>query len=198
MKLQHKQIGTVANKTYKCMALPITKQGIDVDQYLCNIKGKMKAAVQSLNTYCNNKKISYSNRLTLYKAVIRSQLEYGIPVINYVSREIDRLDDLQNKTLKQILKINSDAHKSTTYVLTNHPSVQNRVHMMKMNFLLKLKQPKQNSLSHEVYRQLCIRQHLRPKHKERLPPTVEAMKMMEKQNMQGYLMQRNITECRET
>ena len=198
MKLQNKQIGTVDKKTYKYLGLPMTKKGVDVTQYLPNIKSKMKAAVHALNTYCISNKINQKNRLTLYKAIIRSQLEYGIPVINYENNEIDRLDELQNRTLKQIIKLNNDTHKSTTYALTQLPSIRNRIHMMKINFYLKLQTPKRNSLSHMVYKQLCLGQHLRPKHKDRLPPTVEAIKILQQQNMQGYLMQKEITEYKET
>ena len=198
MRLQNKQIGTVEKKIYKYLGLPMTKKGIDVTQYLHNIKNKMKAAVHAMNIYCISKKINYRNRLTLCKAIIRSQLEYVIPVINYENREIDRLDDLQNKTLKQILKLNNDTHKTTAYALTNLPLIRNRIHMMKINFYLKLQVPKQNSLSYMVCRQLCIGQHVRPKHRDRLPPTMEAIKILQQQNMQGYLLQRDIKEYKET
>ena len=88
--------------------------GIDVQQYLYIIKKKMKAAVHSMNAYCNNKKMDYVNWLTPYKAVIHSQLEYCMLVLNYDDEELDRLDELQKRTLKQILKLKSDAHETTT------------------------------------------------------------------------------------
>ena len=112
-----------------------------------------------------------------------------MPVIKHENKEMNRLEDLQNKTLKQILKLNDDAHKTTTYALTNLPSIRNGIRAMKINFYLKLQVPKNNSLSHMAYRQLCIEQHLRPKHEDRLPTTVEAIKILQQQHMQGCLLQ---------
>ena len=71
-------------------------------------------------------------------------------MINYDKTKMNRIEDLQNETLKQMLKMNTDAHKPPAYALTNLPSIRNRIHTMKINFFLKLHLPKANSLSHEV------------------------------------------------
>lgn len=139
-------------------------------------------------THCNSKKIKYKNRLLLYKTVVRAQLDYGIPVINHDHTEIQRLEELKNRAVTQMLKINQDSHHSTVNAINNLPSIRNRIQTMKVNFYLKLQVPKPNTLSHLVYRELCKGHQIRPQHKDRLPPLVEANKITQEQNLQGYLL----------
>ena len=48
-------------------------------------------------THCNNKQINYKDRLLLHEAVVRTQLDHGMPVMNYDYKEMQRLRNLQNE-----------------------------------------------------------------------------------------------------
>ena len=137
---------------------------------------------------------SDKNRLTLYKSVIRAQLDYGVPVLNYNNKEIKRLEELQNTAMTRLLRINHQTHPSTINAINNIPTIRNRLQTLKLGFYMKLQQHKPNSLSHMVYNELANTTQRRPRHRNRLPPMVEARNIMIEQEMKAYEIQRNVTE----
>ena len=59
-----------------------------------------------MNDFCHSYRIPYKQWLTIYKTVIRSQLEYGAQIIFYQNqRSIDHLDKLQLHALRILLDI---------------------------------------------------------------------------------------------
>ena len=173
MKLQGNTITEVKEKFYKYLGLPITKTGIDVDRYYKNIKQKIHAAKREMIHYCTQNQINFTNKTNLYKTVVRAQIDYGIPVINYNDKEIKELEEIQQETIKRLLKMHPKGHRTTLLAMNQLPTIENRINTAKLNFYLKLKQPKQNSLSHLVYRELKKTLLIRAKHIKRLPPITE-------------------------
>ena len=155
MRLCHKTIGATDKREYTYLGIPITTYGVAIDSYFYKIKNKIRAALHAIATYCNEKQINYRNRLLLYKSIIRSQIDYGIPVLNYNKKEIKRLQQLQDRALSRMTRMNPNTHSTTANAVHKIPSIRNRIHTMKLNFYMKLQKQKTNSMAHMVYKQLA-------------------------------------------
>ena len=185
MLLQGSKIKETDTQNYKYLGIPITKQGINVTKYLEHIKKKFQAATREMITYCNNKQINYHNKIILYKTVVRAQLDYGINIIYYDENEIKDLENEQYQALKRLLKIHRKVNKDTLLAIHQIPTIKQRIHTMKIGFYLKLKQPKNNSMSYIIYKQITNRQPMRPKHLKRKPPLTEIEQILQHQELIG-------------
>ena len=102
-----------------------------------------------MNQFCHAKQIPYEQRLTIYKSVIRSRLEYGAQIVFYDDVMIRKLDKLQLTALRHLLDIPSSTPDSVILLTTNILPIQHRLHQLQLNFYIKLRNT-QDTLAHKV------------------------------------------------
>ena len=185
LQLQGHQIQETENRTYKYLGIPFTKTGIDVRAYYRHIKRNMRMAMHEMTTYCEKHQVNYKNRILLYKTTIRSQVEYGVPIINYSKNEMKRLENIQIQALQKLMKIHRKTAPTTTLAITNIQTLQHRMDTLKIKAYLKMKQNKECSLSHDVQTELRNCTPTRNKHTNRVPPHTEVHQIMYKYRLEG-------------
>ena len=152
--LQNKPLEEVTDKTYKYLGLPIGKQGVNVPKYIEKIKANFNGALYPMIAYCNTHQLTTQHRIIIYKSIIRSQLDYGIQVLHLLKKEIKDLENYQERALKLLLNIEHNTSYETLQAITNLPSIQDRYKQLKINFLMKIKQPNNRSLAHATFKQV--------------------------------------------
>ena len=115
---------------------------------------------------------------------MRSQLDYGLPVINLNKKEIKQLEDLQHHAIGTPLKLHHSIDKQIILAITNTPSIKHRIDTLKINFHYKLKQPKTNSVAHRIYKELWNKNIIIMNDTYRLPTLVETDQIIRKYKLQ--------------
>ena len=185
LKLAHKDIKETNTKNYKYLGIPITGSGINVRKYFNHIINKLKSSLKEMIVYCQDNQISTYNRLLLYKTIVRSQLDYGIPVINYTNNEKKRLEREQINSLRILLQLDSKTNEHTLLAITDVPTIKHRIDTMKMSFYLKLKQGHTQSLAQKIVQQHIQQPTIVKTHKTRIAPIAEFLSIFRKYKHQG-------------
>ena len=102
-----------------------------------------------MNHFCHTKQIPYEQRLTVYKCVIRSRLEYAAQIIFYDDIMIRKLEKLQLTALRHLLDIPASTPHSVILLTTNILPIRHRFNQLKLNFYIKLRN-NQGTLAHKV------------------------------------------------
>ena len=125
--------------------------------------------MHEMTNYCEKHQVNYRNRIILFKTTIRSQVEYGVPIINYSKKEMQRLEKIQIQALQKLMKIHPKTAPTTTLAIANIQTLQHRMDTMKINTYLKVKQNKERSVSHDVQTELRNCTNTRNRHTNRVP-----------------------------
>ena len=95
------------SSSYKYLGVPVCPLGINHNKYCKLLQQRFVSASKQMNHFCHVKNIPYIQRLTVYKSVIRSRLEYAAQIIFYDDVMISRLEKLQLTALRTLLDIPS-------------------------------------------------------------------------------------------
>ncbi len=145
-----------------------------------------------MELYCNQHNLQFHHRMTIYKSIIRSQIDYGIPIITYTKDDIDKLERDQCYALKRILRLNRSTYDSTMRTVLNIPSIKNRIDNLKIGFMYTLRNNKTNRcLAATVFNELWIRQQISCKEFHSLQPLAEAKKILENHNLNSLFSKNN-------
>ena len=101
-----------------------------------------------ISSWCIKHNIPFEQRLTIYKTVIRSRLEYGQQIIWFTKEQVSELEYLQANMLKRLLQ-QYRGYKQTTLLIHDILPLQNRFDILKMQFYIKMK-CQTTSLAHKV------------------------------------------------
>ena len=102
-------------------------------------KQRFIAASHAMLQFCEVKQIPYSQRITIYKSVIRSQLEYAGQIIFYDDQQFRDINRLQLYTLRKLLHIPYSTPDALVYLTTNILPLEHRFHQLQLNFFSKLR-----------------------------------------------------------
>ena len=100
--------------------------------------------------------------------MVRSQLDYGIPIINYHDYEIKKMEEMQEKAIKQLLKIDYNTAYHTMLTVLNIPTIKHRIDTMKLCFWFKIREEKEHSMAHTVCTEMMKNMSIMPEHSDRL------------------------------
>ncbi|CAO3607923.1 unnamed protein product [Cunninghamella echinulata] len=82
----------------------------------------------------------------IYQQFIRSQLEYGLAIITFNKYQIKKMEDTQNKCIRQIYSANSRSSTIVMKHLARLPSMHERIEILQMKYLDRVKYQPENSL----------------------------------------------------
>ena len=197
MKLQGKNIYETDTRdyNYKYLGLPITSRGINTKVYFKKIRQKFYITLNEVIAYAEKTQMNTYNKLILYKTVIRSHIDYGVPVIHYKEDEINKLEQDQIRAIKRLLKLNYYATNETILAITEIPTIHHRLAALKTKFWLKLRQKEEDtweqyktrSIATKVFDQIRTGYTMRQRHTDRLPPNTDMYNTLIKYDLQGYI-----------
>ena len=135
---------------YKYLGIPFSRLGINRKMYFSLIKEAFTKASFAMASFCSKYHIPEDRRVSIYKTVVRSRLEYGCQIINYDPEWLRELEQLQIQCLKRLMP--SALHKASneSILLTfNLETIQSRFDTLKIQFYHKLTIAR-NSLANKV------------------------------------------------
>ena len=144
LRLQGKEIGELEKGTYKYLGLPVGKYGIETQVYVKQPQRKMWAATAIGVQYCEDNNLGLEHRLTVYKATMRSVMEYGAAIVPYSPEEIACLERAQQRALKRILGMDDRCNYQTILGVHELSSMEQRIRRMVINFWLKIRKANSN------------------------------------------------------
>ena len=90
---------------------------MDVSKHItAKLKNFFRASLLA-DYFCKENNLDNKKRLTMYKAVVRSHWDYGMPLIHYTKTEINKLEKVQYKSIYTLLNINKNNDYNTTLTL---------------------------------------------------------------------------------
>ena len=91
-----------------------------------------------MNFFCHTRNIPFWQRITIYKSVIRSRLEYASQVIFYEAHHIREIDKLQLFILRRLLNIDSNVPNECVFLSTGILPFNHRLHQLQLHFFAKV------------------------------------------------------------
>ena len=160
MQLNFKSIKQV--NTYKYLGVPIYEKGIDITNYFNKISRNYRVFSHLINQYCADRNLNHHQRIIMYKATVRSQIQYGMEAIYYTPKEINEMDKIQIQALKKMLKIHPYARAETILALLKLPTIKERIMQAKIKYFYKLTNDTNNSLASDCLKQIIKNRALCP------------------------------------
>lgn len=127
------------SSSYKYLGVPVCPLGINHNKYCKLLQQRFVSASKQMNHFCHVKNIPYIQRLTVYKSVIRSRLEYAAQIIFYDTAMITKLEKLQLTALRTLLDIPTSTPDSVILLTTNILPIKHRLHQLQFNFYIKIR-----------------------------------------------------------
>ena len=138
---------------------PFSPYGLNHNKYLLKITQKFQGALHSMKDFCRSYRIPYEQRLTIYKTVIRSQLEYGAQILFYQNQKlINQLEKLQSHALRSLLDIPDSVPDAAILFINDVLPIHNRFDELQLNMFVRLKQSK-HTLCGKLVNQLLQTNH---------------------------------------
>ena len=104
---------------YKYLGLPVCPLGLNPNKYIKLATQAFIRASKAMNHFCHIKHIPYSQRLTVYKSVVRSCVEYGAQILFYDDIQLKKLEQLQLISLRNLLDIPPSTPNAVILLTTN-------------------------------------------------------------------------------
>ena len=191
-----KTLSQVNKKAYKYLGLPVGRIGIDVREYTDRIKKRMRAATAVGKQFCRDYNLSNKHRLSVFKATIRSVIEYGAAVAAFSDQEYRELEREQERALKEVMNVSPRSSYRTMLGVYGISRIKQRFHRLTVNFWLKVKRAKKGrSLARKVvegmeqrrkgaqwHKQMGIRRQFH-KNTARIPIQVRVKNILEEMGM---------------
>ena len=157
-KVQHVTCPTnpkMGEKWYKYLGLPITSSGIDADTYLNTIRGRVFGALIPNMVFGDDNHLPLDQRIQLYKATIRSLMEYGMAVIDWKPEHIKALEKLQEIVIRKLTDIPTTVPYRSLILALGVPSMTGRIFQSKLTFYYKLKNKGgDKSISKDIFQEI--------------------------------------------
>ncbi len=184
--LQNKEIIRAPNNTYKYLGIPISRFGIDNNNYIKKIRKRLYTQMAQMEIYCDSFNLNLQHRMIIYKSIVRSQIDYGIPVM-YISKSLrNKLEKDQEYALKRILKINSAVNYQTMLSVLDILSISDRIDKLKIGFFYKLRNNNsERCLAKKVFENLWKKPSVSCVNIEKIQPMAELKIIMSKHNFKG-------------
>ena len=121
---------------YTYLGVPHRLTGINYEALVARYSQRANAMAQAVSTYCNA--WPEMTKLVIYKAFIRSRMEYcgpllfASPLSPARTRNIQRLDEVQDRCLRWIVPYSSSL--SLTRLLVGLPKMEDRLHGLAVSF----------------------------------------------------------------
>ncbi len=149
---QTSQIEHAKKGYYKYLGIPIYQKGVDKETYLQKQRAKFFIKRNIMKHFSTQHQLNIHHRVQIYKAIIRSQFDYGAHILNYKETDIQKLENYQHQTLIHLLGLNPQIHYRTLIYALHIPTIKERIHKAKANFFFKLKKSdNQNSMAKKVF-----------------------------------------------
>lgn len=118
--------------------------GVTLDKN-CNFNGHVNNIIEKCNKLTNIFKSLYfkdwaldtKSQLNIYKALVRSNMEYAAPVLMMSDHNLDRLNKMQNKALRMIYKQPLDTTSKRLQELSSLQAMNQRIKNLAKNYLRK-------------------------------------------------------------
>ena len=118
---------------------PTIKGIVNTQNYFKHIKTNFVRASHAMQHFCKQYDIPTDQRLTIYKSVVRSRLEYAAQVIFFDDIQIQQFEALQLVCLRQLLELPYSCFDPMVLLSTNILPLKHRFYELKINFFIKLK-----------------------------------------------------------
>ena len=142
--------------------------------------------MSQMEAYCTANNLNTQHRLIIYKSIIRSQIDYGLPVMFINKKTRETLDKDQNYALKRIMKIDKAVEYQTILSVLDILSVSNRIDKLKMSLFYKLsKTDPKRSLAGTVFNHLWNNPMMSKVDIDKLQLMAEFHKIMNTHNLSG-------------
>ena len=137
------------SSSYKYLGVPVCPLGINHNKYCKLLQRRFVSASKQMNHFCHTQNIPYSQRLTVYKSVIRSRFEYAAQIIFYDDIMISKLEKLQMTALRTLLDIPASTPDPVVLLTTNILPIKHRIHQLQLNFYIKIRN-NQGTLANKI------------------------------------------------
>lgn len=119
----------------------IIDENLKFKQHCDYILNKMSKKVHFMRRIGNN--LTMNTKILLYKSIISPHIEYCSSILfNFNQNEIDKLQKLQNKSMRTILKCNKYTPIKTMLEVLNFMNVKQRIIFRTLDFIYKMKNKK--------------------------------------------------------
>ena len=148
--LEQFAIKQLSKKYYKYLGLPFSNSGLNRLAYFKLIKDNFLRASHAIARYAKTYNIPDDLRIELYKAAIRSKIEYGCQLIHYEESWLDELESMQIQAIQRLFNnIDFRARPASLLLTHNLETIRSRFETLTIQFFVKIKQ-NPNSIAHYV------------------------------------------------
>jgi len=126
-------------ETQKYLGIEFDPHGIDIKSYFNKVLAKAYRNLYMAVAFSKKRAIPIYQRLTIYKTVIRSCIEYGSQIIMYSEGMIAQFETLQKVALKMLFGIPTfEAHPDAYLLVNNILPIKHRFNLLKLKFFFKI------------------------------------------------------------
>jgi len=124
--------------------------GIAVETYFQKLKKKFTTSYHQTAAFCREYKFIPAQRLTVYKSVVRSRIEYAAQVVMFTPEQIQQFETIQQHALKKILDVPQNFAEIAILMAHDVLPIKFRFDLLKLRFVCRL-QHSQSKMVRDIF-----------------------------------------------